>query len=83
MTPPAPPRHLLVIAPQCPDQGMLDGLEDTARSLHAVLLDPAVGGCEKPPSGLSSLLCGPDVMQEPCWCLPSWDTAPLPGTLPS
>ncbi|MFI9169003.1 vWA-MoxR associated conflict system protein [Streptomyces lincolnensis] len=63
MTPPAPPRHLLVIAPQCPDQGMLDGLEDTARSLHAVLLDPAVGGCEEPPSGLSSLLCGPDVMQ--------------------
>ncbi|MBD0839763.1 hypothetical protein ICC28_13765 [Streptomyces sp. TRM68416] len=63
MTPPPPPRHLLVIAPQCADLAVLDGLEDVARSLHAVLLDPAVGGCAEPPQGLPSLLCGPDVMQ--------------------
>ncbi|MFJ1782628.1 hypothetical protein ACIOKA_38615 [Streptomyces anulatus] len=39
MTPSNLRRHLLVIAPQCPDQGALTGLEETAESLHAVLLD--------------------------------------------
>ncbi|MEU2447911.1 hypothetical protein ABZ588_30955 [Streptomyces althioticus] len=58
MTPSTPPRHLLVIAPQCPDQGLLTGLEETAESLHAVLLDEELGGCEPSPPDLPSLLCG-------------------------
>uniref|UniRef100_UPI00131CA3B0 hypothetical protein n=1 Tax=Streptomyces sp. NRRL WC-3725 TaxID=1463933 RepID=UPI00131CA3B0 len=43
MTRSAPPRHLLVIAPQCPDQGLLTGLEEAGESLHAVLLDEELG----------------------------------------
>ncbi|SFF65852.1 hypothetical protein [Streptomyces mirabilis] len=58
MTPSTPPRHLLVIAPQCPDQGLLTELEETAESLHAVLLDEELGGCEPSPPGVASLLCG-------------------------
>ncbi|MEV7906958.1 hypothetical protein AB0P04_35505, partial [Streptomyces anulatus] len=61
MTPSNLPRHLLVIAPQCPDQGALTGLEETAESLHAVLLDEELGGCEPSPPGMPSLLCGPGV----------------------
>ncbi|MFE9025482.1 hypothetical protein ACFYOA_04305 [Streptomyces iakyrus] len=58
MNPPSPPRHLLVVAPQCPDLGPLDGLEEVALSLHTVLTDAATGGCDK-----SSLLRGADVTQ--------------------
>ncbi|SHI52283.1 hypothetical protein [Streptomyces sp. 3214.6] len=63
MTPPLSPRHLLVVAPQCPDLGPLDGLEELAGSLHAALADAAVGGCEQAAPGDSSLLCGPQVGQ--------------------
>ncbi|MFF5965293.1 hypothetical protein ACFY64_16450 [Streptomyces collinus] len=58
MNPHSPPRHLLVVAPQCPDLEPLDGLEEVALSLHAVLTDPATGGCDE-----SSLLSGADVTQ--------------------
>ncbi|MFJ4915525.1 hypothetical protein [Streptomyces sp. NPDC088726] len=58
-----PPRHLLVIAPQCADLGMLTGLEDLAGSLHTALLDPWTGGCADAPAGVTSILSGPSVGQ--------------------
>lgn len=58
MTVPHSLRHLLVVAPQCPDLGPLDGLEEVAGSLHAVLTDPAVGACADDLSAASTLLCG-------------------------
>ncbi|MEU3992011.1 hypothetical protein AB0F24_27270 [Streptomyces platensis] len=63
MTLAAPPRHLLVIAPQCPDLGFLDGLEEVADSLHTTLRDHWVGGCEDASPGMNSLLYGPSVVQ--------------------
>ncbi|OWA17379.1 hypothetical protein B9W61_33135 [Streptomyces sp. CS057] len=57
------PRHLLVIAPQCPELGMLADLEDLASALHATLLDRWTGGCEDAPPGVASLLSGPSVGQ--------------------
>ncbi|MFG2916613.1 hypothetical protein ACGF0D_27465 [Kitasatospora sp. NPDC048298] len=62
MTAPSSPRHLLVIAPQCPDMGLLSGLEEAAGSLYAALLDRRVGGCERE-AGAASLVCGPSVTQ--------------------
>ncbi|CAL9589427.1 hypothetical protein [Streptomyces sp. enrichment culture] len=52
------PRHALVIGAQCPELGLLDGLEDAARALHGTLTAPWAGGCEKDPPGGVSLLCG-------------------------
>ncbi|WOI61346.1 vWA-MoxR associated conflict system protein [Streptomyces fradiae] len=52
------PRHALVIGAQCPDLGLLDGLEDAAGALHDTLTAPWAGGCEKDPPGRASLLCG-------------------------
>ncbi|MFG3053052.1 hypothetical protein ACGFZP_19165 [Kitasatospora sp. NPDC048239] len=62
MTALSSPRHLLVIAPQCPDMGLLTGLEERAESLHATLLDHRVGGCVPVP-GAASLLYGQSVTQ--------------------
>ncbi|MFD8595013.1 hypothetical protein ACFV1L_08435 [Kitasatospora sp. NPDC059646] len=45
-----PPRHLLLIATQSDGaENELDGLETAAADLHAVLTDPAVGGCTDSP----------------------------------
>ena len=57
------PRHVLVVAPQCPELGALDGLEDTARSLHRRLTEPWSGGCEAGASPGPTLLCGQSVGQ--------------------
>ncbi|MEW1774415.1 hypothetical protein [Streptomyces sp. NPDC086777] len=63
MTPSSPPRHLLVVAPQCADLGPLDGLEEVAGALHGALADGSVGGCVSALPAEPSLLCGPDVGQ--------------------
>ncbi|WP_374984785.1 hypothetical protein [Streptomyces fradiae] len=52
------PRHALVIGAQCPDLGLLDGLEEAAVAMHDTLTAPWAGGCEKDPPGRASLLCG-------------------------
>ncbi|MHB6905100.1 vWA-MoxR associated conflict system protein [Streptomyces sp. DB-54] len=57
MTPASPPRHLLIVAPQCKALSHLSGLEDVAHSLQSTLEDPWVGGCESP-QGLSRRLVG-------------------------
>ncbi|MFF3459195.1 hypothetical protein ACFYXH_33745 [Streptomyces sp. NPDC002730] len=61
MTTPTPRRHTLVIAPQCEELGLLDGLEEVARSLHGSFTDRWTGACT--PATASSLLCGPSVDQ--------------------
>lgn len=61
MTAPTPRRHTLVIAPQCAELGLLDGLEEVARSLHGSFTDRWTGGCT--PATASSLLYGPTVGQ--------------------
>ncbi|UED86767.1 hypothetical protein [Streptomyces profundus] len=63
MTVPPPLRHLLVIAPQCPALGQLDGLEEVARALHETLLDRRTGACEAGPPGVETLLYGPSLGQ--------------------
>ncbi|MEU3885248.1 hypothetical protein [Streptomyces sp. NPDC029041] len=63
MTAPFPPRRLLVIAPQCPDLGLLEGLEEAADSLHTALMDRRLGGCEPADPGGTSLLTGASVGQ--------------------
>ncbi|MGW2287020.1 vWA-MoxR associated conflict system protein [Streptomyces phaeochromogenes] len=40
-----PIRHVLVVGAQCEGGDNLEGLEDAARDLHAVLVDPDLGGC--------------------------------------
>ncbi|MFF8382669.1 vWA-MoxR associated conflict system protein [Streptomyces kanasensis] len=52
------PRHALVIGAQCPDLGLLDGLEAAAEALHDTLTAPWVGACEKDPPVAATLLCG-------------------------
>lgn len=59
MTEPIPRRRCLVIAPQCAELGMLDGLEDLAHSLHDSLTDHWTGACISDPGGGSTVLCGP------------------------
>jgi hypothetical protein len=53
-----PPRHVLVVAAQCGDARLV-GLEDTARALHEVLVDPDLGACLD--RGEHSLLIGDDL----------------------
>ncbi|MEU9287372.1 hypothetical protein AB0D57_22285 [Streptomyces sp. NPDC048275] len=60
---PTPRRHVLVVAPQCPVLGPLDGLEEVAGSLHGLLTDQWRGACAPSPGGESSLLCGRSVGQ--------------------
>ncbi|GGQ96845.1 vWA-MoxR associated conflict system protein [Kitasatospora griseola] len=51
----SPPRHLLLIATQSDGaENKLDGLEAAAGELHAVLTDPAIGGCTDSP-GLNTV----------------------------
>ncbi len=64
MRPSVPGRHLLVIAPQCPDMGLLTGLEETAGALHRALTDPQLGGCAQAGPEVPSLLCGVDVKRD-------------------
>ncbi|AVH60465.1 MULTISPECIES: hypothetical protein [Streptomyces] len=61
MRAPTPRRHVLVVAPQCPDVGLLDGLEEVAGALHGVLRDQWRGACTGSPE--PSLLCGTSVTQ--------------------
>ncbi|GGN48146.1 hypothetical protein GCM10011579_000520 [Streptomyces albiflavescens] len=61
MRAPTPRRHVLVVAPQCPDLGLLDGLEEVAGSLRGLLVDQWRGACTG--SLGSSLLCGTSVEQ--------------------
>ncbi|MFK4226638.1 hypothetical protein [Streptomyces sp. NPDC019890] len=63
MTATTPHRHTLVIAPQCAELGLLDGLEDVARSLHDSLTDHWTGACAQSPAAESSLLYGTSVSQ--------------------
>lgn len=60
---PEHPRHLLVVAPQCPDMEELIRLKDAATGLYEVLTDPALGGCLPAlPSGRGpSLVIGSEV----------------------
>ncbi|WP_367320210.1 hypothetical protein [Streptomyces sp. HUAS ZL42] len=58
MTAPPPPRHALVIAPQCADLGDLHGLEDVARGLRDALTDEWRGACTGTPDVESALLYG-------------------------
>ncbi|MFI1763428.1 hypothetical protein ACH41H_15470 [Streptomyces sp. NPDC020800] len=51
-----PPRHVLVVGAQCEGGARLEGLEDAARGLHTVLVDPRLGGCVN--RGEDSLLIG-------------------------
>ncbi|MDW6057906.1 hypothetical protein SAZ11_07355 [Streptomyces sp. FXJ1.4098] len=51
-----PPRHVLVVGAQCEGGARLEGLEDAACGLHAVLVDPKLGGCVD--RGGDSLLIG-------------------------
>ncbi|MEV6105926.1 hypothetical protein AB0M28_14595 [Streptomyces sp. NPDC051940] len=44
-TPGTVKRHVLVVGAQCEGTDALAELEDAARSLHAVLVDPELGGC--------------------------------------
>ncbi|WP_143671000.1 hypothetical protein [Streptomyces sp. b84] len=53
---PNPPRNVLVVGAQCEGGARLEGLEDAARGLHAVLVDPKLGGCVD--RGVDSLLIG-------------------------
>lgn len=53
-----PPRHVLVVAAQCGDARLVE-LEDTARALHEVLVDPDLGACLD--RGEHSLLIGDDL----------------------
>ncbi|MEU5531697.1 hypothetical protein [Streptomyces sp. NPDC020362] len=52
----ASPRHVLVVGAQCRGGARLEGLEDAARALHTVLVDPKLGGCVD--RGEESLLIG-------------------------
>lgn len=64
MTGPPPVRHVLVIAPQCPEMGLLDGLDDVARALHGSLTHRRGGACTDAPSaGVVSLLHGASLGQ--------------------
>ncbi|MEU4464097.1 hypothetical protein AB0G20_10330 [Streptomyces sp. NPDC024017] len=47
---------MLVVGAQCEGGARLEGLEDAARGLHAVLVDPKLGGCVN--RGDDSLLIG-------------------------
>jgi hypothetical protein len=38
-------RQILIIGSQCASLGPLSFVEETARSLHEVMIDPAIGGC--------------------------------------
>lgn len=38
-----PPRNVLVVGAQCEGGARLEGLEDAARALHAVLVNPKLG----------------------------------------
>nr|WP_240673525.1 hypothetical protein [Streptomyces sp. S10(2018)] len=49
-------RHVLVIGAQCRAMGALTRLEQAACELHAVLTDPALGGCEARTGEYPSLL---------------------------
>ncbi|MFI0818647.1 hypothetical protein ACH4TX_19410 [Streptomyces sp. NPDC021098] len=51
-----PPRHVLVVGAQCEGGARLEGLEDAARGLHAVLVNPKLGACVD--RGEHSLLIG-------------------------
>lgn len=51
-----PPRNVLVVGAQCEGGARLEGLENAARALHAVLVDPKLGGCLD--RGEDSLLIG-------------------------
>ncbi|MBG7696633.1 hypothetical protein HCJ76_00590 [Streptomyces sp. MC1] len=55
----SPIRHVLVVGAQCEGGARLEGLEDAARALHAVLVDPELGGCAD--RGEHSLLVGTDL----------------------
>jgi len=63
MTIPTARRHVLVIAPQCAELGLLDGLHDVARSLHGLLLDQWRGACTPGADAGPSLLYGQSVSQ--------------------
>ncbi|WP_405885014.1 hypothetical protein OG762_43630 [Streptomyces sp. NBC_01136] len=56
-----PRRHVLVVAPQCPELGLLDGLEEVAGSLHGLLTDHWRGACTRGPGDEPSLLSGRSV----------------------
>ncbi|GAA1237422.1 vWA-MoxR associated conflict system protein [Streptomyces rhizosphaericus] len=51
-----PPRNVLVVGAQCEGGARLEGLEDAARALHAVLVNPKLGGCVD--RGEDSLIIG-------------------------
>ncbi|WP_369241359.1 hypothetical protein AB5J56_42325 [Streptomyces sp. R21] len=63
MTTPDPRRHVLVIAPQCAELGLLDELEEVAGSLHGLLTDQWRGGCAPGIEAAPSLLYGAEVDQ--------------------
>ena len=63
MTTPDPRRHVLVIAPQCTESGLLDELEEVAGSLHGLLTDQWRGGCAPGIEAAPSLLYGAEVDQ--------------------
>lgn len=51
-------RHVLVVGAQCRAMGTLSQLEGAARDLHAVMVDPALGGCTQRRGDHPSLLVG-------------------------
>ncbi|MGQ4378853.1 hypothetical protein ACN6K9_001571 [Streptomyces sp. SAS_267] len=57
----APPRHALVIAPQCASLGILDELKDAAADLRDALTHPRRGTCDRSPAVRSGLLYGEGV----------------------
>ncbi|WP_030992325.1 hypothetical protein [Streptomyces sp. NRRL S-1813] len=63
MTVPTPPRHCLVIAPQCAELGLLEGLEGLAHSLYGLLTDHWTGACAGAPAAGSAVLSGSSVCQ--------------------
>ncbi|MFG2946324.1 vWA-MoxR associated conflict system protein [Streptomyces adustus] len=56
-----PPRHVLVIAPQCLELGILDELKGAATDLRNVLAHPRWGACHRSPAVRSGLLYGDGV----------------------
>ncbi|MFG2116016.1 hypothetical protein ACGFRB_25850 [Streptomyces sp. NPDC048718] len=58
------PRHLLVIGAQCPGLGLLDALEEAARTLHDTLTAPWAGACAPATPPGATLLYGRELTRQ-------------------
>lgn len=57
------PRHVLVLAPQCSELGLLEDLEEIAATLHGTITEPWSGGCAPGEPAWPTLLSGPGLGQ--------------------